>query len=443
MKNFRSRLQAHKWLLSLLVMAVAVSCQKNSFEKPVVVLTAFDPSLPVIIDSFTPDSGGVSTQMLIYGSNFGTDPSKIQVFVNDKAAPVIGSTGTIIYAMVPSRAGTGRVKVMVTNGEQTKETNSEINFSYIYKPSVGTLAGFKNENNETSIVDGDIATAQFEQPYWLCFDNHKNLYLLEEYRGLRFIDSAATNVKTLFRVGNGLDRPRTLAFNPTYDTLYITNDQWSVTGLSTVVATLADSFTTWSSLIYNLTTNGSAVQPQTGDYFYNSYSTGAIFKWDRTNKVSNELFRIGDVNWEFNIQFAPSGDFAYICVVNQHYILKSRYNRQTGLLETPVHFVGTRRSAGYKDGVGTDVLFNEPHQGAFDEFDNFYVCDRVNHVIRKITPEGIVTTFAGRPNDPGYADGALRDAQFDRPSGIAYDAASGTFYIADENNARIRTIITE
>ena len=42
-----------------------------------------------------------------------------------------------------------------------------------------------------------------------------------------------------------------------------------------------------------------------------------------------------------------------------------------------------------------------------------------------------------------YADGALRDAQFDQPNGIVYDKETGSFYIADRWNHRIRTIIIE
>jgi DNA-binding beta-propeller fold protein YncE len=67
----------------------------------------------------------------------------------------------------------------------------------------------------------------------------------------------------------------------------------------------------------------------------------------------------------------------------------------------------------------------------------------MNHCIRKITPEGVVSTFAGRPREYGYADGPLRKAQFDRPQGIAYDEAAATFYVADQKNRRIRTISVE
>jgi hypothetical protein len=426
--------------LASLVLSIFCACTKKSTTENGI---AYDPSTPVTVSRITPDSGGVSTQLMIYGSNFGTDTSLIKVFINGKPAPVVGSNGSAIYVLVPSKAGSGEVKVVIGAHSTTQEIIAPVGFRYIFYPRVSTLAGFTDKDGKTAIVDGPINKAQFDEPYWLTFDDKKNIWLLEEYRGVRFINAERTEVSTKFRISNGMGRPRTIAFNPTWDTLYITNDQWEWNGLSTAVATRADNFTRWSSLIYSQTTNGGAAQPQTGDYFFNAYSTGAIFKWDRAAQVSRELFRIGDVNWEFNVQFAPSGDFAYIVVVNQHYILKSRYNRQTGELETPVHFVGGRRSSGHKDGVGTDARFDNPHQGAFDEFGNFYVCDVYNHCIRKITPEGVVSTFAGRPRNRGYSDGALRDAQFHDPRGIIYDEASGTFYVADQLNRRIRTISTE
>jgi hypothetical protein len=426
-------------LASLVLLLCCACTKKSTTEKEIM----YDPSQPVTISRISPDSGGVSTQLMIYGSNFGSDTSLIKVYVNGKPAPVIAANGTSIYALVPSKSGSGNVKVIMGSGSSPREVIAPVPFKYIFFPRVSTLAGFTDKDGKTAIVDGPIDKAQFEEPYWLCFDEQKNIYLLEERRGMRFINADRTQVSTKFRTGNGMDRPRTLSFNTTWDTLYITNDQWDWTGLSTAIATKADNFTRWTSLIYSKTTNGGAAQPQTGDYFFNAYSTGAVFKWDKTANVSKELFRIGDVDWEFNVQFAPSGDFAYMVVVNQHYVLKSRYNRETGLLETPVHFVGARRSPGYKDGVGTDAQFKYPHQGAFDENDNFYLTDAENHCIRKITPEGVVSTFAGRPGSSGYTDGLLRDAQFNLPRGIIYDRESGTFFVADQVNRRIRIISTE
>lgn len=426
-------------LLFLAFLLSLPSCEEDK-EK---VGPVYDPLQPVAITSFSPDSGGVSTQMLIYGSNFGTDTSLIKVYVNGTLAPLIGSTGTELYINVPGRANTGFISVTVGKGEEQKEAVTDTEFKYIYRPSVSTLCGFTDKDGKTAIVDGPIDKAQFEEPYWLTFDQHKNIYLLEEHRGLRMIDKDLTTVTTKFRTGRGLDRPRTIAFNPTWDVMYLTNDQGTWEGISTVVLTPETNFTEWNAIIFSKQCNGGDTHPYTGDYFYNSYEQGYVYKWNQETLSSEQLFRIDDVRWEFNIQFAPSGDFAYIVVVNQHYILKTKYNRETRKLEAPTHFVGRRGGGGYADGVGTNAQFREPHQGAFDENDNFYICDRMNHCVRKITPEGIVSTFAGRAENPGYTDGELSDAQFDRPHGIIYDKDDGTFFIADQKNRNIRVIKTE
>lgn len=416
------------------------ACSKNKSPDTEV---KFDPSRPVTLERFTPDSGGVGSQMIIYGSNFGTETGIVKVFINEVPAPVVGVKNNTIFALVPSQAGQGTVKVQIGTGANKKEAASKTTFRYLFNPVVATLAGFTDKDGRTAIVDGEIKKAQFEEPYWLTFDQHKNLYLLEEYRGLRFIDSARTNVKTLFRTGNGLDRPRTLCFNPTFDTLYVTNDQWDERGLSTAVLTPASGFSKWNSLIFSRTTNGGDANPITGDFFFNSYAKGEMFKWDRTNRSSRFLYRVDDVNWEFNIQFAPSGDFAYIVVINQSYILRTKYNKETGTLDAPVHFAGGRGQGAYRDGVGADARFDHPQQGTFDKNNNFYLVDAQNHCVRKITPEGVVSTFAGRPREAGYADGPLRKAQFNLPRGIVYDEAAATFYVADQGNHRIRTISVE
>ncbi len=431
------------FILFIFVLALFVKCEAESDGVFKGHTAVHDPSKAVTFTSFSPDSGGVTTQLLIKGSNFGSDTSLIRVFVNEKRAPIISSDGSTILAIVPSRADTGYVKIRIGKEPNVKEIVSTNVFNYIFRPVVGTLSGWTDKDGKTAIVDGPLDEAQFEEPYWLAFDQFKNLYLLEEYRALRYIDLHNETVTTNFRTGNGLARPRTIAFNPSYDTMYVANDQWDRQGISTVVLTPATNFTRWTPIIYSATCNGGDAHPQTGDYFYNEFNQGIVYKWIKATGQSQQMYRVDDVNWEFNIQFAPSGDFAYLVVRNRHYILKSKYNRETGRLEAPVHFVGKRGQWGHKDGVGLDVMFDQPQQGAFDEDDNFYVADVFNHCIRKITPEGIVTTFAGRPKNFGYSDGALRDAQFDQPNGIVYDRETGAFYVADRWNHRIRTIIVE
>jgi RHS repeat-associated protein len=93
---------------------------------------------------------------------------------------------------------------------------------------------------------------------------------------------------------------------------------------------------------------------------------------------------------------------------------------------------------GYANGQGTMATFYHPVGLAADASGNIYVADEDNHAIRKITPAGTVTTFAGSGSQ-GSVDGTGTAASFYYPCGVAIDA-SGTLYVADTYNNKIRKI---
>jgi Bacterial Ig-like domain/Secretion system C-terminal sorting domain/NHL repeat len=93
---------------------------------------------------------------------------------------------------------------------------------------------------------------------------------------------------------------------------------------------------------------------------------------------------------------------------------------------------------GNADGTGSSAQFKNPSGVAVDASGTVYVAEWSGHRIRKITPEGLVSTLAGT-GTAGFADGAGTGAQFNNPYGVAVDG-SGTVYVADYNNDRIRKI---
>lgn len=95
--------------------------------------------------------------------------------------------------------------------------------------------------------------------------------------------------------------------------------------------------------------------------------------------------------------------------------------------------------AGFTDGAGTVAEFTTPLGVAVDAFGVVYVADTLGHTIRRISPDGVVTTLAGKGGVLGYVDGPVAASRFNFPSGIVVDGA-GCLYVADFGNAVIRKI---
>ena len=99
---------------------------------------------------------------------------------------------------------------------------------------------------------------------------------------------------------------------------------------------------------------------------------------------------------------------------------------------------GTAGSSGNTNGTGTAAKFNEPFAVAVDSVGNVFVADTNNNAIRKITPAGVVTTLAGGSGS-GTTDGTGTAAKFHEPRAIAIDG-SGTLFVADYENHMVRKV---
>jgi sugar lactone lactonase YvrE len=102
-------------------------------------------------------------------------------------------------------------------------------------------------------------------------------------------------------------------------------------------------------------------------------------------------------------------------------------------------FAGLLGQGGSSDGVGSDARFNFPKGVATDSAGNVFVADTSNYTIRKITPAGLVSTIAGTVADRGSNDGPANGARFNYPEGVAVDSTENVF-VADTANHTIRRI---
>lgn len=120
----------------------------------------------------------------------------------------------------------------------------------------------------------------------------------------------------------------------------------------------------------------------------------------------------------------------FVCDRDNHRIVK--------ITPAGVTSVFAGGSVGFANGTGGAAQFNQPYCITMDASGNFYVGDRINHAIRKISPAGAVTTLAGN-GVAGNTNGTGNAAQFNEPLGVTVDAA-GNVYVADYINGALRKV---
>lgn len=248
--------------------------------------------------------------------------------------------------------GSGKTFKMLNDGGAIPATPrfSEVTTT-TYKPPTSTaVAGMQ---------DGDVAVSKWNSPYGLCLDASGNLIVVEKWNShrVRKINFTSGQVTT------------------------IAGDNSAQVGASGYIDA-----------------NGTSARfNQPTDAIMDS--NGNIFVSDLGNYYIRKIAVNGDVT-----TFAGSG------------------------------------VSGSADGTGTEASFGGVFGLTIDADDNIYATDRTNHLIRKITPSGVVTTFAGSTS--GSLDGTGTAAKFNNPAGIDIDAA-GNLYVADAGGNQIRKITPE
>lgn len=100
---------------------------------------------------------------------------------------------------------------------------------------------------------------------------------------------------------------------------------------------------------------------------------------------------------------------------------------------------GEPGETGSADGPARDARFKAPTHLVFDAAGNLYVSDAANHTVRRISPQGVVSTVAGLAGQAGSADGVGAAARFSTPGDLAV-APDGSVYVADIGNRAVRRL---
>ncbi|HEX3383704.1 MAG TPA: SMP-30/gluconolactonase/LRE family protein [Mucilaginibacter sp.] len=184
-------------------------------------------------------------------------------------------------------------------------------------------------------------------------------------------------------------------------------------------------------------------------------ASGNIFIADWVNSAIRKMTPAGAVTTFYQaigFSFGPAG----ISFDGSGNLLVSAYDGNQILKISPAGMATTvagdpQWQVGFVDGTGSSALFNYPSDVVTDAAGNIYVADGFNNAVRKITPAGVVTTFAGSTayqganvyNNPGgFADGVGNAALFNNVTGFAM-APGDVLYVADRFNNDIRRIMPD
>lgn len=122
------------------------------------------------------------------------------------------------------------------------------------------------------------------------------------------------------------------------------------------------------------------------------------------------------------------------------FVADSENNSIRKIANSKVTTLSGNGTAGYQDGTREKSQFNLPSGLAFDNQDNLYIADTLNHVIRKISFDGKVSTVAGSAGQSSYKDGSSSAARFNEPTDVVV-TKDGVLYVADSGNQCIRKIV--
>jgi sugar lactone lactonase YvrE len=339
-----------------------------------------------VIRKITP-SGEVSTVAGLAGYAGSADGQGSAARFNFPYDVAVGSTGTLYVADLDNDT----IRAITPDGNVT------------------TLAGSPGVSGNS---DGTGAAARFFAPQGVAVDGVGNVYVADSANSAIRRISANGDVKTFARLAN---RPEDLALDSSGN-IYVA-DYFGIRKITPAgeISTIASGFEFLTDV---------AVDANGDIYLADSNS-------DTVDKITTNGIVVvaGFSGRPYGIAFDPEGNI--VAALHTNTIAKAS---PTGTVTT-IAGTSPSQSAGSADGIGAAARFNSPVSVVSDSANNLYVADAGNDVIRKITPAGVVTTFAGTLGQSKHVDGVGTNASFYELSALTIDN-SDNIYALDYRTIR-------
>lgn len=453
MENFVSTICKRQWLLCLLIVPCLLSCKDDKTDIP-----SYNPSQKVVLTDFFPKTGGIATQVILEGDNFGNDGKQVKVWFNDKPAAVISARGTRMLVLAPKRPGE-ECTISVKIGKDSTAYKDLI-FDYVVNTNITTLVGGTTGATSNPAGTTALANAQFsgKTEKNLAVDGDDNLFMVVNGT------VGSESVDQFYMVNEQSDRIRAVgtsdtfltsaivAYNPLDGQVYTMgtnagNNDFSVFNRTAQYTKTGAGAVRWDG--DNISGGGMAswgartamvMRPSDGR-FYTRTGEGFLGWMDPSELVGKRIASgfIPNGGNTYGMVFDRKDDnILYLSAIDRHCIYK--YEIDSGTYSI---FAGVDGTGGYLDGERTFAQFNHPCQMCIDSDNNIYVADRDNHCIRRISVStGYVSTMAGIPERSGYVNGTSLVAQFNKPIGLAI-TSDNVLYVGDSENYAIRRVAVE
>jgi hypothetical protein len=360
------------------------------------------PPASLSISGIKPVTGAYKTAVTITGSGFSSTLADDSVFINGIAAPVASANDSELVVTVPKYAGTGDVAVKVAGVQKTGPL-----FTYIWTASFNRYAGAGNNDVFTgSYKDGDAATAGFFLTAGLALDNSGNLYVYDLGNAMiRKITPPTANTDAQVSTVVTMGPPE----GP-----YYANQNEFVAGLAYQNGVFFTGFT--SEMVSGGTATPFAPAPNKAAGVTTPFPSSLI--WSPKGVTMD---RSGNI-------YAACGE-TIVIIYNSGPVSWAIFG--SGLAgDNNGQFLYNVDNAAYPP---DEPSFYYPLGVAVDTAGNIYVADAGNNQIRKVTPAGVFSTFAGS-GTLAEKDGTGTNASFAEPTYISIDG-SGNLYVADASSS--------